>query len=295
MTSDETAGTSSDASTASETASAVILPGRRRGYEARLEQSTLILKTPRLDRRIPISGIERIETPGPGKRSFAVVLTAPRTIRPTSWTVQGHSAPAVRAFTDALQRKLPVRDSAEPRADGSLLVTETPVAKPPADRRRTASRVAVALYLLVAAAMLIAGVLGAYEWYLALMCWLFGSLAIPLRHFVYGGWQFTREVWWLRNHGVLVEGRRLYAGAYEFTDLEGRVRRLTGTSEHAEQVEILYDPEGRTEAQVGRGTTGTLIFAVFVFLISLVTATALAVLALAGPLVASHFISLGLY
>ncbi|CAM5270041.1 hypothetical protein [Streptomyces griseomycini] len=295
MTSDETAGPSSDASTVSEAASAVILPGRRRGFEARLEQSSLVLKTPDFNRRIPITGIERIETLGSGKRGFAVVLTAPRTIRPTSWTVHGRSAPAVRAFTDALQRKLPVRDSAEPRADGTLLVTETPVAKPPAGRRRTASRVAVTLYLLAAAAMLTAGVLGAYEWYVALVCWLFGSLAIPLRHFVYGGWGFTRETWRLRNHGVLVEGRRLYAGAYEFTDLEGRVHQLTGTSEHAEQVEILYDPEGRTKAQVGRGTTGTLIFAVFIFLVSLTAATALVVLALAGPLGASHLISPGLY
>lgn len=88
----------------------------------------------------------------------------------------------------------------------------------------------------------------------------------------------------MSNYGVLAEGRRLYAGAYELSDLEGRARQLTGTSEHAGRVEILYDPEGRTEAQVGRGTTGTLIFAVFVFLISLAMATGLAVLALAGPL-----------
>ncbi|MFF8811530.1 hypothetical protein [Streptomyces pactum] len=292
MTSDETAGTSSGASAVPETASAVILPGRRRGFEARLEQGTLVLKTPAFRRRIPIACIERMESAGSGGRSFTVVLTAPRTIRPTSWTVHGRSAPAVRAFTEALRRKLPVRDSTEPRADGSLLVTETPVAKPPADRRRTAARVAVTLYLLAAAAMLSAGVLGAYEWYVALMCWLFGSLAIPLRHFVYGGWHFVRETWRLRTHGVLVEGRRLYADAYEFTDLEGRVHQLTGTSEYTAQVEILHDPEGRAEAQVGRGTTGTLVFAVLVLLVSLVTATALAVLALAGPLGASQVFSL---
>ncbi|MFJ8540655.1 hypothetical protein ACIRFH_01310 [Streptomyces sp. NPDC093586] len=272
----------------------VVLPGRRRGFEARLERGALVLKTPASDRRIPLTAIERTETPGAGGRSFTVVLTAPRTIRPTSWTVHGRRAPAVEAFADALQRRLPVRDAAELRADGALLVTETPVAKPPADRHRTASRVAVALYLLAAAAMSAAGFLGSYGWFVALICWLFGSLAIPMRHFVCGGWEFTGDTWRLRTHGVLVEGRRLYAGAYEYTDLEGRGRRLTGTSEYAEQAEILYDPEGRTEAQVGRGTTGTLVFAVFVLIVSLAMTAALVALALAGPLGAWGVISFSL-
>ncbi|MFJ4343370.1 hypothetical protein [Streptomyces sp. NPDC088915] len=277
------------------TPSAMILPGRRRGFEARLEQDTLILQTPSFSRRIPITAIEQTESPKAGGRSFVVVLTAPQAARPASWTVQGRSASAARAFLDALQRKLPVRDASEPRTDGTLLVTETPVVKPPVDWRRIASRTAVSLYLLVAAAMLSAGILGAYEWYSALLCWLIGSLTVPLRHFVYGGWEMTRETWWLRTHGVLVEGRRLYAGAYEFTDLEGRTRELTGTSTHAERVEILYDPEGRTEAQVGRGTTGNLIFAVFFFVVCLAMTIAMACLALASPLFALYLASFPLY
>lgn len=295
MTSDGMANTSSDESAVSAATSAMILPGRRRGFEARLDQNTLILETPASSRRIPITAIERTEASKSGGRSFVVVLTAPRTARPTSWTVHGRSAASVRAFADALQRKLPVRDATEPRDDGTLLVTETPAAKPPVDRRRVASRISVSFYLLAAAAMLTAGILGTYEWYSALLCWLLGSLAIPLRHGVYAGWEMTRETWRLRNRGVLVEGRRLYAGAYEFTDLEGRTRKLTDTSTYAERAEILYDPEGRVEAQIGRGTTGTLIFAVLVFLLCLAMTTALVAVALAGPLVASELTSFSLF
>ncbi|MFC8172368.1 hypothetical protein [Streptomyces sp. NPDC057325] len=295
MASDGTTSTSSDADTVSAAVSAMILPGRRRGFEARLEHDMLILETPASSRRIPLAAIERTETPKSGGRSFAVVLTAPRTDRPVSWTVSGRRASAVRAFADALQQELPVRDASGPRADGALLVSETPVAKPPVDRRRIASRTAVSFSLLAAAAMLTAGILGAYEWYSALACWLIGSLAVPLRHFVCGSWEITRETWRLRTRGVLVEGRQLYAGAYEFTDLEGGSRELTGTSAYAERVEILYDPGSRTVAQVGRGTTGTLVFAVFFFIVCLSMATALAGLALAGPLIASYRASLSLH
>ncbi|MFE5511709.1 hypothetical protein ACFQ9J_13975 [Streptomyces sp. NPDC056529] len=295
MTSDGMASTSSDTSAVPATTSAMILPGHRRGFEVRFEQDMLILESPALSRRIPLTAIEQIEPPKSGGRSFVVVLTAPQAGHPVSWTVQGRSTAAVRAFADALQQKLPVRDAAESRADGTLPVTGTPVVKPPIDWRRIASRAAVSLYLLVAAAMLTAGILGAYEWYGALGFWLFGSLAIPLRHFVYGTWGFTKETWRLRTRGILVEGRRLHDDVYGFTDLEGRTRKLTGTSTYTARVEILYDPEDRTAAQIGRGTTGTLIFALFTFLLCLGMTTALACLALASPLFASYLASFNQY
>ncbi|MEU9748563.1 hypothetical protein [Streptomyces niveus] len=62
----------------------------------------------------------------------------------------------------------------------------------------------MSLYLLAAAAMLVGGLLGAYEWYAALACWLIGSLAIPVRHGVSAGWDMAREGWRLRTSGVLV-------------------------------------------------------------------------------------------
>jgi hypothetical protein len=285
MTSDAVPDASPDASTALSTASVAILPGQRRGSEARLEQGVLILGSPVLERRIPVAAIERVEAAGPKGHSLVVVLTAPDADRPDSWTVNGRSAPAVHAFAQALRQVLPVRDATESRADGALLVTDVPVTKPPTDWRRTALRISVSLYLLLAAVMLIAGVLGGYEWYGAVVCWLAGSIAVPLRHGVRAGGEMIREVWRLRTCGILVEGRRLYAGTYEFTDAEGRIHSLTGTSESADRVEILYDPEGQAPAQVGRGTVGTLALAVIVFLLSLAMTTALAALGLAGPFV----------
>ncbi|WP_411079356.1 hypothetical protein [Streptomyces sp. cmx-18-6] len=161
-------------------------------------------------------------------------------------------------------------------------------------RRRTAVRLSVSLYLLAAAAMLVTALLGAYAWYAALACWLLGCVAVPLRHGVSGGLEMVREAWRLRTRGVLVEGRRLYAGTYEYTDLDGRTHRLTDVYETARRVEVLYDPAdaGQT-AQAGRRTAGTLAFGVLVCLLSLAMATALAAVGLAGPLAALGVIPAG--
>lgn len=252
----------------------------------------LVLESPALETSIPVAAIERVETVE-GNR-LVVVLTAPQGDRPSSWTVDGRSGPAVDAFAHVLRQALPVRDASEPRADGALTVTEVPVVKPPLDRRRAASRVAVSLYLLAAAAMLIGGVLGGYDWFVALMCWLMGSIAVPLRHAVRGGREMVRETWRLRTCGILVEGRRAAAGGYKFTDVRGKSHRLRDTAESAERVEILYDPDSPASAQVGRHTGGTLAFAVVVLLLSLAMTTALAALGLAGLLAAVHLSVLGL-
>ncbi|MEU9931002.1 hypothetical protein OH828_24575 [Streptomyces anulatus] len=163
-------------------------------------------------------------------------------------------------------------------------------------RRRTAARLTVSLFLLAAAAMLLAALLGAYEWYLALACWLLGFVAVPVRHGVTAGREMIREVWRLRTHGVLVEGRRQPLGAYEYTDLDGRTHRLVAGYESAQRVEVLHDPAaaGQT-AQVGRRTAGTLAFAVLLLLLSLAMTAALAVIGLAGPLTALGVISPGIF
>lgn len=120
--------------TASATTSPVVMPGRRRGHEAWLDQDMLILRTSPLDRDIPVAVIERGEVAGSGGHGFVVVLTAPEDDRPECWTAHGGSAPAAHA----LRQALPVRDAAEARATGAPLLTGTPVSKPAgADRLDT--------------------------------------------------------------------------------------------------------------------------------------------------------------
>ncbi|MET8608653.1 hypothetical protein ABZV92_34465 [Streptomyces rubiginosohelvolus] len=139
-------------------------------------------------------------------------------------------------------------------------------------------RLSVELYLLTT------GLLGTREWYVALGCWLAGSIAVR------GGGEMGWEEWRLRTRGAFVEGHRVYARTYEFTDVEGRTRRLTDEYASGERVEILHDPApGRDTARIGRRTTGTLVFAGCVCLLSLVMAAALVAIGLAGrsPLWAS--------
>ncbi|OKI70232.1 hypothetical protein AMK14_13625 [Streptomyces sp. TSRI0445] len=155
-------------------------------------------------------------------------------------------------------------------------------------------RLSVGFYLLAAALMLTTALFGAREWYGAPGCWLAGSIAVPVGHVRAGG-EMGREAWRLRTRGVLVEGRRVYARTYEFTDVEGRTRRLTDDYASGERVEILHGPApGRDTAQIGRRATGTLVFAGCVCLLSLVVAAALVAIGLAGPLAALDVIFLGL-
>ncbi len=98
-------------------------------------------------------------------------------------------------------------------------------------------RLSVGLYLLAAALMLTTALFGAREWYVALGCWLAGSIAVPVGHGVRAGGEMGREAWRLRTRGVLAEGRRVYARTYEFTDVEGRTRRLTDDYASGERVE----------------------------------------------------------
>ncbi|MEU5036259.1 hypothetical protein AB0G48_19230 [Streptomyces rubiginosohelvolus] len=180
-------------------------------------------------------------------------------------------------------------------ADAAGAGVAAPPEKPSRGWGRTGFRVSVGLYLLAAALMLATGLLGAREWYVALGCWLAGSIAVPVGHGVRAGGEMGWEAWRLRTRGVLVEGRRVYARTYEFTDAEGRTRRLTDDYASGERVEILHDPApGRDTAQIGHRTTGTLVFAGCVCLLSLVMAVALVTIGLLGPLAALGIISLGL-
>ncbi|MGW0908638.1 hypothetical protein [Streptomyces sp. NPDC002853] len=290
------AGAAADTNQASKVTSPVILPGRRRGSVTRLEQGVLIVRSRGSERRVPVAAIERVDIKGPKGRRLVVVLTAPEAGDRESMTVFSRSTPAVLAFAQTLRQALPVRDATQPRSDGALSVTRSSVAKPAGDWRRAAVRCSVSLYVLAAATMLISGICGAVEWYAALACWLIGAVAVPLRHGVRAGWEMIRETWRLRTCGILVEGRKLHSGTYEFTDIDGRTRQLTDHYESAEQVRILYDPTAAGQiAQVGSRTAGTLIFAVLVCLLSLAMTVALAVIGVAGPLAALDVLSVGLF
>ncbi|MGW5732910.1 MULTISPECIES: hypothetical protein [Streptomyces] len=183
---------------------------------------------------------------------------------------------------------------ATPGEDG-VAAAPAPPKKPSRGRSRTVLRLSVGFYLLAAALMLTTGLLGARQWYVAAGCWLVGSIAVPVGHGVRAGGEMGREAWRLRTRGVVVEGRRVYARTYEFTDAQGRTRHLTDDYASGERVEILHDPAPDGDAaQIGRRTTGTFLFAGCVCLLSLVMAAALIAIALAGPLAALDVIFLGL-
>ncbi|MEV5676336.1 hypothetical protein [Streptomyces sp. NPDC052179] len=143
-------------------------------------------------------------------------------------------------------------------AEAGVAASPAPPKESSRGRSRTVLRLSVGFYLLAAALMLTTGLLGAREWYVALGCWLVGSIAVPVGHGVRAGGEMGREAWRLRTCGVLVEGRRVYARTYEFTDVEGRTRRLTDDYTSGERVEILHDPAPDWDTtQIGRRTTGT--------------------------------------
>ncbi|MFD8718675.1 hypothetical protein ACFV2H_11815 [Streptomyces sp. NPDC059629] len=102
--------------------SPLVLHGRRRSA-ARLRSGVLLRGQGGVRRRTPVAAIERVEVRGRRGREFAVVLTSndPRPVAP-GHSLVSRSAPAVREFTEALRRALPVRYVAEPRPDGASLV-----------------------------------------------------------------------------------------------------------------------------------------------------------------------------
>ncbi|MFV5998262.1 hypothetical protein ACNPQM_39325 [Streptomyces sp. NPDC056231] len=282
---------------ASNMSSPVILRGRARSA-ARLEAGVLVLELEGVRRRIPVAAIERVETVGSRGRRLVVVLTGGETAGPTTWTLTCRSAHAVHAFAEGLRRALPVRDDTEPQTDGAQLVSEERMPRPDLDWRRLAPRIAGALYGLVLACMAIAAAFGSDRMFLGALCWLFGSLAVPVRHGVRAGWELWREAWGLRCRGILVEGTlvgrysvpsgesSILQFEYEFTDAQGAVRRHKGADGGPDRVEILYDPLADDASTVGRGTIAMLVFGAFVLLVCLALFTAAVVSGLAALFIA---------
>lgn len=79
----------------------------------------------------------------------------------------------------------------------------------------------------------------------------------------------------MRTRGITVEGRLLrshwYNGVEQFTyayvDNQGERRELRTSDGGAEQAEITYDPTNPEGAQIGRGTTGWLVFGALLILL----------------------------
>ncbi|MEU5087044.1 hypothetical protein [Streptomyces sp. NPDC021356] len=130
--------------------------------------------------------------------------------------------------------------------------------------RRGAGRAAGAVYVLVAAALLVKGA-GAG----AVFGWLAAPLVIaPAVVAVAGGAGLVRRVRVLRVRGIAAPARlrRSYAvhggdepsehHVYTYVDADGLTREWRGAGNGAERAEILYDPADPEVAVFGRDTTG---------------------------------------
>ncbi|MEU2774812.1 hypothetical protein ABZ646_18180 [Streptomyces sp. NPDC007162] len=108
----------------------LVLHGRRRSA-ARLRDGVLLPEQGGVRRRTPVAAIDSVDVRGRRGREPAVVLTsrAPRP-DPPRYALVSRSAPAMREFTEAPHRALPVRDAAEPRPDGASPVSAEPMEHP---------------------------------------------------------------------------------------------------------------------------------------------------------------------
>ncbi|MDQ0600358.1 hypothetical protein QF037_004703 [Streptomyces canus] len=104
--------------------SLLVLHGRRRSV-ARLRAGVVLLETGGVRHRIPVAAIARVDATGPGGRVLTVVVATTPTDSVTH-SVTSRSAPAVRAFAEAVRRALPVRDADEPRPEVSAEPVEGP-------------------------------------------------------------------------------------------------------------------------------------------------------------------------
>ncbi|MET8012893.1 hypothetical protein ABZU86_13370 [Streptomyces sp. NPDC005271] len=254
--------------TSTETSS-LILHGRRRA-SIRLRDGVVLLAADGVQRRIPVAAIERIDVHGPKGRRLAVVLTGDE---PVAYHLRCRSAPAVHEFAQAVQRALPLRDTDEPRLDGAGLVTEAPLERATPNRVRQLWWGLGGAYVLVLVLLVVtrAGVVPALLWVVAPEAIGGGGFGVHI------GWKIVREAWGMRTRGITVEGRlqrsHWYNGVeqytYAYVDNQGEQRELTSSDGGAERAEITYDPADPETAQVGRGTTGWLVFgAVLILLLS---------------------------
>ncbi|MFF7334450.1 hypothetical protein [Streptomyces sp. NPDC008150] len=167
-------------------------------------------------------------------------------------------------FAQAVRRALPVRDADEPRLDGAGLVTEAPLERARPNRVRQLWWGLGGAYALVFVLLVVtrAGVVPVLLWAAAPEAIGGGVFGVHI------GWKMVREAWAMRTRGITVEGRLQQSHwhngdkryTYAYIDNQGEPRELTSPDGGAERAEITYNPADPENAQVGRGTTGWLVF-----------------------------------
>ncbi|OIJ88489.1 hypothetical protein BIV24_21565 [Streptomyces colonosanans] len=226
----------------------------------------MLLEADGVRRRIPVAAIERVDVHGAKGRRLTVVLTGDE---PAAYHLRCRSAPAVHEFAQAVRGALPVRDADERRQDGTGLVAEELL------ERATPNRVRLwwglgGAYVLVLVLLLVKGAaFPGILWAVAPAVLSVGGLG------VLGGWRVLREAWVLRTRGITVEGelQRIFwfedvkQYTYAYVDSHGVRRELTGANGGDERVEIRYEPAAPETAQVGRRTTGSLVFGAVLILL----------------------------
>jgi hypothetical protein len=262
--------------------SPLVLHGRRRSV-ARLRAGVVLLETDGVRHRIPVAAIARVDATGPGGRVLTVVVaTTPTT--PTdpvtySYSLTSRSAPAVRAFAEAVRRALPVRDADEPRPQ----VSAEPVERSGPHLGYAILGALVLTYVLVAVVLVNrgAGEQAVVYWLAGPMLTGAGGTVLP------GGVRTVREAVVLRRRGITVEGRRERSyevgtgedaathHMYAYVDALGNARTRSGRQGGADEVDILYDPEDpEGTTKVGHRTAGHLFLGLFRLVLGLATVSA---------------------
>ncbi|MEV7389683.1 MULTISPECIES: DUF3592 domain-containing protein [unclassified Streptomyces] len=195
--------------------------------------------------RIPLEAIEEVRGLD---RTVEVILTTAQADRPAAmYTLQDASAPAVAAFSAAVQAHLPTRAIDRPRVDGEDLVVTVSArtSRPPTRRVR-----AIAAAIVVCAAIDVtvgvldgwgnAGVLAPAQ--------LFAAIGVFVLTVMGQGLYNGRR---LPKHGITVLAELDHythnAKVYRYTDLDGELhyyREATG----GQQLELSYDPRNPSRA-----------------------------------------------
>ncbi|MEV4447806.1 hypothetical protein [Streptomyces mirabilis] len=229
---------------------------RARRTTALFERDAVLLDRRGNRLRIPLAAIETVRTGGGSRRRVIGIVLTSAGATPVVHTLSPPSTTAATAFADTVNAALPVRDAAEPRADGATLVTTVPV--PPRTERKdrwTTSRerrVQWAFGALFALGTALAAATG--EWTLVLL-WVTSYapflVGCALTHIVY---RATVNWWLLRRRGITVLAVYKdsdYVGdvlikTYSFADVAGSERTFSGSGRlmgtDPERIEVTYDP-----------------------------------------------------
>ncbi|EFL31666.1 conserved hypothetical protein [Streptomyces viridochromogenes DSM 40736] len=195
--------------------------------------------------RIPLEGIEDVRGLD---RAIEIVLTSARAGRPAAvYALHDAGAPAVAAFSAAVQARLRERAPDRPRADGEDLVVTVSV-QPGRQLTRRASAIAAAIAVCVAIDVTV-WLLGGSQPVVALpLAQLFAAAGVFILTFLGRGLYDGRR---LPKHGITVLAELDHythnTKVYRYTDLDGEVhyyREATG----GQQLELSYDPRRPSRA-----------------------------------------------